>query len=112
MTEEVRFHDESSTPTGETHLHCQSSQGADVGQALDQVIRLAEDLQSELSPNVVLDTPPAPHPAPARTPGTEWITHHGLFSHLRRWQSTSPARPSMQGASPPWQDYAGKFEDV
>ena len=113
MTEEVRnLHEETPSPAGETQLQSQRPQEADVGQALEQVIRLAEDLQSELSPNITLDTPPRLH-GPACAPGTEWRrAHHGLFSHLFRWQPTGPAQPSMQDVPTPWQDYARKFEEV
>lgn len=99
-----------------------------MGQALEEVIRLAEDLQEGIlppgAPAVQLDTPPpaAQRPATPAPPARE--PEAGLLSRLLKGRrlrqpegypaagAGAGAGAGFNGRDPPWRDFANDFQDV
>ena len=97
------------------------AESADVGQALEEVIRLAEDLQEGFLPsggaNVRLDTPP---PGPSAMPWAPFeapAQPEGLLSRLFKGNNLRSSRERARGGSynngsEPWRDYVRDFQDA
>jgi len=91
-------------------------QSTDVGEALEQVIRLAEDLQEDFLPenkrnSVRCDTPPPTAGASAASPSYEGHGSReiGLLSRIFKGNRMTNPRSRSEA---PWRDFAKDFQDV
>jgi len=103
-----------------TAAGAEETQASNVGHALDDVCRLAEDLQEGMLPNgaVRLDTPP---PSPSLQYSAKSLVDsrdsvaEGLFGRLmqwRRWGEVKGDKGSATSSPAAWEEYARYIQEV
>ena len=124
--EELYAAEEGDFPRRPAHAARRRAESSDVGQALEEVIRLAEDLQEEMLPqgSVRLDAPPGPQPCEQRAgresaaADAERAAQGGVLSRLFQWQQERRRQrrdgtdSGLKASEAPWRDYAREFQEV